>query len=271
MTALIEVWLAGLAAALGVVLVVWVISLVKVDAGIIDVFWGPGFVVTAGVYAALSDGWGPRTTLALAIVSLWGLRLAAHILWRSRGQGEDYRYGEMRDKHGPRFWWVSLFTVFLFQGLLLTLISAPLLQAIRSPKPAAWTGFDLAALVLFGIGFLFEAVGDLQLSRFRSDPRNRGKVLRTGLWRYTRHPNYFGDAVVWWSFFALASGTPGSLWTVYSPILMTFLLLKVSGAGLLEKKLNRTRSDYNEYVAATSAFVPWFPKRDLSRNRQAGN
>jgi steroid 5-alpha reductase family enzyme len=252
--------------ALGLLVLVWLASLARRDASIVDVFWGPGFVASACVYAALGDGWAPRTMLALALVSLWGLRLAAHILWRSRGKQEDYRYQEMREKHGKRFWWVSLFTVFLFQGLLMWLISVPLLQAIRASQPAGWTAFDLAALVLFVVGFFFEAVGDLQLARFRSDTGNRGRVLRTGLWRYTRHPNYFGDAVVWWSFFTLALGTPGSLWTIYSPLLMTLLLLKVSGVGLLEKKLSRTRSEYADYVARTNAFVPWFPgpRRDRS-------
>jgi steroid 5-alpha reductase family enzyme len=241
-------------------LLIWIASLARRDASIVDVFWGPGFALVACVYAALADGWPPRKMLALALVSLWGLRLAVHISWRSRGMGEDYRYVEMRERHGERFWWVSLFTVFLLQGVLLWVISAPLLQVIRASEPTGWTEFDLAALILFFIGFLFEAVGDLQLARFRSDPRNRGKVLRSGLWRYTRHPNYFGDAVVWWSFFLLALGTPGSLWTVYSPLMMTFLLLNVSGVGLLEKKLNRTRSEYADYVAETNAFLPWFPR-----------
>ena len=266
MSSLLSIWLPGLAAALVLLVLAWLVSLERSDASIIDVFWGPGFVVTAAVYLSLSDGWAPRKTLALVLVSLWGLRLAAHILWRSRGMDEDYRYQEMREKHGTRFWWVSLFTVFLFQGVLMWLISVPLLQAIRAPQPAGWTAFDLAAVVLFVIGFLFEAVGDLQLARFRSDPGNRGKVLQTGLWRYTRHPNYFGDAVVWWGFFVLALGTPGSLWTIYSPLAMTFLLLKVSGVGLLEKKLTRTRSEYADYVAGTSAFVPWFSNQP--RNRQ---
>ncbi len=260
MTGLLSLWLPGLASALGLLVLVWVISLWRRDASVVDIFWGPGFVLTAAVYALLADGWEPRETLALGMVALWGLRLAAHILWRSRGKGEDYRYVEMRQKHGDRFWWVSLFTVFVFQGVLLTLISAPLLQAIRSTRPEGWTAFDLAAVTLFAIGFLFEAVGDLQLTRFRANPANRGKVLRTGLWRYTRHPNYFGDAVVWWSFFLLALATPGAVWTLYSPVLMTFLLLKVSGVGLLEKKLSRTRSEYADYVSRTNAFFPWFPK-----------
>jgi steroid 5-alpha reductase family enzyme len=239
---------------------------VRRDASIVDVFWGPGFAVAAGVYLSLADGWAPRGVLTMVLVSLWGVRLAAHILWRGRGEGEDYRYREMREKHGARFGRVSLFTVFLLQGLLIGWISAPLLQAIRAPRPASWTAFDVAALVLFVLGLAFETVGDLQLARFRSDPANRGKVLRTGLWRYTRHPNYFGDAVVWWSFFLLALGTPGSLWTIVSPLSMTFLLLRVSGVGLLEKKLRRTRPEYADYVARTNAFLPWFPKSVSSRS-----
>ncbi len=260
MISLIPLWLGGLATVLGAFGLIWVVSLARRDASIVDIFWGPGFVLATAVYAWSAEGWAPRETLVLVLVSLWGVRLAVHILWRARGKGEDYRYVEMREKHGGGFWWVSLFTVFLFQALLVALISAPLLQAVQARQPARWTVFDLVGVLLFATGFLFEAVGDLQLSRFRADPANRGKVLRSGLWRYTRHPNYFGDAVVWWSFFVLAVGTPGSLWTVYSPIVMTFLLLKVSGVGLLEKKLRRTRSEYADYVARTNAFFPWFPR-----------
>ena len=142
----------------------------------------------------------------------------------------------------------------------LWLISAPPLQSITTADPAGLTLLDLGASALFVLGFLFETIGDLQLARFRSDPENRGKVLQSGLWRYTRHPNYFGDAVVWWSFFLLALSTSGAVWTLFSPVLMTLLLLKVSGVGLLEKKLNRTRPEYADYVARTNAFVPWFPK-----------
>jgi len=260
MTSLLLVWLSGLAVALTVVVLVWGLSLLRRDASIIDIFWGPGFVALAWTYAVLVNGWPPRTLLTLALVSLWGLRLAAHIFWRSRGKPEDYRYAEMRKRHGKHFWWVSLFTVFLLQGVLLWLISAPLLQSIATAEPAGLILLDVGAAALFVLGFLFETIGDLQLARFRSDPENRGKVLQSGLWRYTRHPNYFGDAVVWWSFFLLALSTPGAVWTLFSPVLMTLLLLKVSGVGLLEKKLNRTRPEYADYVARTNAFVPWFPK-----------
>ena len=265
MSSLFTVWLYGLPVALTLVFLVWLVSLVRRDASVIDIFWGPGFVSLAWVYAVVSDGWPSRRLLVLALVSLWGLRLAAHILWRSRGKGEDYRYAEMRERYGARFWWVSLITVFLLQGVLMWLISAPLLQVIAAAESGSLTIFDLIGSVLFVIGFLFEAIGDLQLARFRTDPGNRGKVLRSGLWRYTRHPNYFGDSVVWWSFYVLALGTPGALWTIYSPILMTLLLLKVSGVGMLEKKLKRTRSEYADYVASTNAFLPWFPRSPSRR------
>jgi len=257
---MLSIWLPGLAAVMGLMIVVWLASLARRDDGVVDIFWGPAFVLVVAVYATADGGWAPRKFLGLGLVSIWGLRLAGHILWRARGKREDYRYREMREKHGESFWWVSLFTVFLFQGLLVWLISAPLLLAVRSPLPAAWTAFDVAASVLFVVGFAFEAVGDLQLARFRSDPANLGRVLRSGLWRYTRHPNYFGDAVVWWSFFLLALGTPGSLWTIYSPLLMTVLLLKISGVSLLERKLQQTRTGYRDYVASTNAFLPWFPR-----------
>jgi steroid 5-alpha reductase family enzyme len=250
-------WIQGLPAALGLVSVIWLASLVRRDASIIDIFWGPGFALLAWIYAVAGGGGSYRSWLVPALVSLWGLRLGLHILLRSRGKGEDYRYAEMRERHGVRFPWVSLVTVFALQGVLMWLISAPLAHAAAGPgRPL----LDGVALALFAFGFLFEAVGDWQLTRFRADPANRGRVMRGGLWRYTRHPNYFGDAVVWWSFFLLALAAPGAWWTVFAPLLMTLLLLKVSGVGLLEKKLARTREGYADYVRRTNAFLPWFPK-----------
>lgn len=259
MSGMLSVWLVGLASALALVIVVWSVSLLRRDASIIDIFWGPGFVLMAGVYSVLGDGWPPRKLLVVSLVSLWGMRLGAHLFWRNRGKPEDYRYRRMRDRHGKGFAWVSLTHVFLLQGVLMWLISAPLLQAIHVSRPAGFTGFDLAAAALFAVGLTFESVGDWQLARFRADPANRGKVMRRGLWRYTRHPNYFGDAVVWWSFFVLALATPGASWTVFGPLLMTFLLLKVSGVALLEKDLAR-KPGYADYAASTSLFLPWPPR-----------
>jgi steroid 5-alpha reductase family enzyme len=264
----LSIWLLGLGAAVTLMLTAWLLSLRLRDAGVIDGFWGSGFVLLTWIYWALAGGTAERKLLLAVLVTVWGCRLSLHIIRRNHGKPEDYRYGEMREKHGERFPIVSLFTVFLLQAGLLWVLSAPLLQGQWAPAPLGL--LDLAGIALFAVGLFFESVGDRQLARFRAEPGNRGKVLRTGLWRYTRHPNYFGDAVVWWGFFLIALATPGSAWTVFSPILMTFFLLKVSGVVLLEKKLVRTRPEYADYVARTSAFVPWFPRKGPSTAMGAG-
>ena len=250
----------ALATAVGLMTAVWIVSVFKRDVSIIDVFWGPGFAVLGWVYFALGEVSTVRRTLVAVLVTLWGLRLAIHILWRARGRGEDYRYREMRAQRGPSFTWVSLFSVFWLQALILWAVSLTLHQAQRSATPAALTWIDAVGLCFFATGFYFESVGDWQLARFKSDPANRGQLLTTGLWCYTRHPNYFGDALVWWGFFFFALATPGSLWTIYSPVLMTFLLMRVSGVALLEKTLAKTKPGYEAYVSRTNAFFPWFPR-----------
>lgn len=265
MSGLLSAWLVGLAGALVLVTLVWILSVFRRDASVIDIFWGSGFALLAWIYVLRAEAPTPRAYLVAGLVTLWGLRLGLHIAWRGRGKGEDYRYREMREAHGTSFVWRSLGTVFWLQGLLMALISAPLLQAALAGEPRGLGPVDGLAAAVFIFGFLFEAVGDLQLARFKDDPANRGRVMRTGLWRYTRHPNYFGDAVVWWGFFLFALATPGSLWTVYAPVLMTGLLLKVSGVALLEKKLSRTKPEYAEYAARTNAFVPWFPRGGRAR------
>jgi steroid 5-alpha reductase family enzyme len=248
----------ALVAALGMTTLVWLASLVKRDVSIIDIFWGLGFVAMGWIYFLVAEGHATRGFLVVGLVSLWGLRLSLHILWRSRGQGEDYRYREMRERNPGTFPVRSLFTVFWFQALLFWAISTPLYQA-QHPEPGALTVLDILGLTLFVVGFVFEAGGDWQLARFKADPANKGQVMDRGFWRYTRHPNYFGDAVVWWGFFCFAAATPGGWWTVYSPVLMTVLLMRVSGVTLLEKKLQETKPAYQEYARRTNAFFPWFP------------
>jgi len=250
----------ALAAVVVMMTVVWVFSVGKRDASIIDIFWGLGFILVAWIYFWLSEASTARKCLIVALVTLWGLRLSLYILWRNWGKAEDYRYRAMRAKDPRGFPLRSLYSVFWLQAILLWAISMPLLQAQRAATPTGLVWLDLLGLVFFVIGFVFEAGGDWQLARFKADPANRGKVLNRGFWRYTRHPNYFGDAMVWWGFFLLAAATPGSLWTIYSPIVMTLLLLRVSGVALLEKGLKESRPGYQEYVERTSAFFPWFPK-----------
>lgn len=253
--------LVALAAVTATMTLVWAVSLMIRDASIVDVFWGLGFVLVAWIYFFLTEPETLRRYLVVGLVTLWGARLSGYILWRNWGKGEDYRYRAMRERSPSTFAWRSLVTVFWLQAALLWVISIPLLQAQRAARPEGLVWLDLLGLLFFLVGFAFEAGGDWQLARFKSDPENEGKVLDRGFWCYTRHPNYFGDAMVWWSFFLFAAATPGSLWTIYSPILMTFLLVRVSGVALLEKDLKHKKPEYRDYIERTSAFLPWFPKR----------
>ena len=259
---LIEAGLLGFGAAAAYVTAVWLLSLAMRNASIIDIFWGPGFLLLSGVYVLVSDdGYSGRQILVLALVAAWSLRLGGYILSRNAGHGEDYRYQRMRENHGGAFWWRSLLTVFLLQGVLMWVISAPLLVAVHSDSPDNLVVTDFIGAGLWVVGFGFEGIGDWQLARFKGDPANKGKVMDRGLWRYTRHPNYFGESVLWWGYFAIAAGTPWGMATVFSPVLMTFLLTRVSGAALLEKTIKKRRPEYEDYERRTSGFIPLPPKR----------
>ena len=250
--------LTGLLAMVVALTLVWVLSVRLRDASIVDICWGPGFVLLAWLYAALFDAFTPRPVLVGVLVTLWGVRLAVHIFRRHRG--EDPRYAAMRAARGPAFWWRSLLVVFWLQAVILWFVALPLLVTAAVPGPPAVTITDVLGVVLFATGFAFEAIGDAQLARFRSDVSNRGTVLDTGLWRYTRHPNYFGDALLWWGVYLIALSAPGGWITIASPLVMTLLLLRVSGVTLLERGLSASKPGYAEYVARTSAFVPWMPR-----------
>lgn len=253
----------------------WLLSLAHRDASIVDPFWGTGFVLVAwftllSTPPAQADA---RAGLLTGLTTVWGLRLSLYLLWRNWGHGEDRRYKAMREYHGPRFWWISLLTVFWLQGVILWIVSLPI-QAVMvatptsavvvasSGMPLGWP--DLAGVALWSIGLFFEAVGDFQMSRFQADPQNVGRVMDRGLWRLTRHPNYFGDFCIWWGLYLIAA-SGGVAWTIFSPLLMSFLLLKVSGVTLLEKTITGRRPDYLAYQARTSSFIPWPP-----RNRPCG-
>jgi steroid 5-alpha reductase family enzyme len=251
---------AGLGAIVTALTLAWLLSLRLRDASIADVCWGVGFVLLAWLYWLLSPALTARSWLVVALVTLWGGRLALHIFRRNRHRGEDPRYRAMRDAHGRSFWWRSLFTVFWLQGAILWFVALPLLVAVRALQPAALTGVDALGVLLFTVGFGFEVVGDYQLARFKADPSNRGHVLDRGLWRYTRHPNYFGDATLWWGLYVIAAATPCGWFTVASPALMSFLLMRVSGVTLLEHGLKASKPGYREYMARTPAFFPWCPR-----------
>jgi len=245
---------------LGCMAILWLISLQLNNSSIVDIFWGAGFVIANWVYFVLTpDGFPLRKWLVGILVTVWGLRLSFHILRRNWGKPEDFRYQVWRKEAGARWWWLSFFRVFLLQGILMWIISAPLLAAQRGAKPAQIILIDILGVIVWGIGFFFEAVGDLELARFKADPANKGKVMDRGVWRYTRHPNYFGDSAQWWGYYLIAVFA-GGWWTIFGPILMTLFLMRVSGVALLEKTLE-TRPGYKEYIEKTSAFVPWFPRK----------
>ena len=243
---------------MALVFLLWLLSLALKNASIVDIFWGLGFVVVAWICYFHAPGFAPRKTLITTLVTIWGLRLSIYLFFRNHGKGEDYRYQSLRARIGKNFPIISLFVVFVFQGLLIWLISLPIQAAQAAMEPNQFTMFDVIGSVLWLIGIFFESVGDSQLAQFKSDPNNKGKVMDRGLWKFTRHPNYFGDALLWWGIFLIA--LPNGWWTILSPIVMTTLLMKISGVALLEKTLAKTKPQYAEYVRRTNAFLPWFPK-----------
>jgi steroid 5-alpha reductase family enzyme len=240
--------------------ILWITSALIKNVSIVDLFWGLGFVIAGWVYYLNSDGFEMRKIILMTLVSIWGLRLSIYLAWRNHGKGEDFRYRKFRKDYGEnRYWWISFFQTFLLQGILMWLISAPILGAQFYPGKELGI-LDFAGIIVWIIGFVFEAGGDMQLARFKANPANKGKVLNTGFWHYTRHPNYFGDAAAWFGY-GLICLAAGSYWPVLGSVLMTALIIKVSGVALLEKTLNDTKPGYKEYVEKTSAFIPWIPKK----------
>ncbi|MDT8435231.1 MAG: DUF1295 domain-containing protein [Gemmatimonadota bacterium] len=260
-SAAVPLALSGLCLLLAVATLVWLVSVRVRDASIADIAWGPLFLVLAAFYGLLGDGYPPRAGLVVALVGLWAARLALHIGLRNRGEGEDPRYRRWRERDGTAFARRSLWRVFWLQAGIAWIVAAPLLPALASPEPARLTLLDGLGTAAWLVGFLFEVVGDEQLRRHRSDPARRGQVLRTGLWRYTRHPNYFGDALLWWGLWCFAAPVSGGAWTAVGPALMTFLLIRVSGVRLLESDLEERKPGYRDYVRRTNAFFPGPPRR----------
>jgi len=246
---------------LGLMTVLWVFSVARRDASIVDPWWSMAFLLVTGNTIGRT-GLTPAKGLLLLMVAAWAVRLWLHLLLRSRGKPEDPRYAAFRQRFGPeRYWWVSFFQVFVLQGLLVLVISAPL-QLAGSARPPDDIGLlDLAGLAVFLVGVVIEIVADAQLQAFRKDPARRGAVLDTGLWRYSRHPNYFGEAVLWWGFWLCALSEPWGWASVLGPALMTYLLLKVSGVAMLDAHLVGTKPGYAEYIRRTSAFVLRAPRR----------
>jgi len=242
------------AATLGIaLLVLWLISIATGKVSFIDSFWATGFIVVIGTAALQVTELGQQQAIALILLSLWGLRLSVYLLHRFLSHGEDARYIRMtKDKSGIARHVFTLWFVFGLQGALILIISAPLLALFGSP-PADLTALSYIGIAIWALGAFFEWVGDWQLSRFKANPENEGKVLDHGLWGLTRHPNYFGDACVWWGLWLIGH----DITTIFAPLLMTFLLMKWSGVPLLEKSMRKRRPDYADYCERTSTFFPW--------------
>jgi steroid 5-alpha reductase family enzyme len=251
-------WLQALPVLLGAAALTWLASIPLRNVTLADVLWPVLFVFAACTYALLDPPLESRAVLTLVLVSVWGLRLAVYLGVRTLGHEEDRRYSALRRRHERGFVWKSLLLVFAFQAVLAWVISLPLLGATTGiAQPLGW--LDWVGTALWGIGFYFEAAGDWQLSRFKADPANTGKVMDRGLWRYTRHPNYFGDFCVWWAFYLLALAN-GAWWSILGPAIMSYLLLRVSGVTLLERHIGKRRPGYADYVRRTSTFLPRRPR-----------
>lgn len=259
MTPFAQAAFSGMAATLSLALLTWIASAVRRDVSLVDRVWSLLIAAPALVYGVvLSGAIAPRFIVMAIVLALWAIRLAGYVSWRNWGHGEDRRYQAIRARNEPNFALKSLYLVFVLQAVLAWLVATPFLAALS--HRAVWTVLDsLGALLAFS-GFVFEAVGDQQLATFKSNAANRGKVMDRGVWRYTRHPNYFGECCVWWGFFLMALPV-GGWWSVISPLVMTGLLLQVSGVALLEKDIGERRPEYRDYVRRTNAFFPGPPKQ----------
>lgn len=257
-----------LALSFGLMTALWPLSRKLADVSIIDIMWAPAFAVLGWACFLATPAPGARAMIAVALVSVWAIRLGSHIFarWRRLGH-EDYRYAEIRRKHGAGFARASLATIFWPQALLLWVISFPLQAAASSTGPLGW--LDLAGGGLAVAGIVIEAVSDLQLTRFRANPRNRDAVLDHGLWAWSRHPNYFGDFALWWGFFLLGLAAGAPWWTIVGPVAMSALLIHFSGAGLMEDTIRHRRPGYADYVRRTSLFIPWPPRRALNAGKKS--
>lgn len=244
-----------------VMTIFYVISLIKEDAGVVDIAWGLGFIAISVVTMFLNVNFVERSNLVMALVFVWGLRLGIHIYLRNRGKKEDWRYAKWRKDWGDAFRVKSFVNVFMLQALLMTVISVPVVF-VHSIGAEGLGVLDWIGVGVWLVGFFFETVSDYQLMKFKSLSKNRGKVLTDGLWKYSRHPNYFGEVAMWWGIFLIALSLPKGVYTIVGPAFITYLILFVSGVPLLEKKYMKKKA-FTEYAAVTSIFVPWFPKKKM--------
>ncbi len=263
---MIMMLLVNAAVTVGIMILLWIMSRSLQDVSIVDIYWGPGFSVIALTSWLQTPEATLHNILLTGLAVLWGGRLGIYLLIRwFQKEGEDPRYVRMRANRSPNFELKSLWFVFLFQALVMFVVSVPLQVGIGGSGPDITWPLLWGGISLFSVGLFFEAVGDAQLARFRADPANKGQVMDRGLWAWTRHPNYFGDSLIMWSFYVVAlAGVPGAWWTIFAPILMTYFLLRVSGVALMERGLSKSKPGYADYVARTSAFIPLPPKKNAT-------
>jgi len=261
MDAFLNLLLINLAAAIGLMCIGWVFSLIKKDVTIADSLWGLGFVLIAWLTFFRTDGFLIRKLMITILVTLWGLRLFIHLSSRNRGKGEDPRYGKWREKHGQSFWIISLFKVFLVQALFQWVIGIGIQYGQISSEPSHMTLMDVLGFLIWTTGIIIESFADQQLKQFLSNPANKGKIMNQQLWKYSRHPNYFGETLIWWGLFVIVLSTPWGFWTIISPLLITYTLLKLTGVTLMEETQFSDNLEYQQYIRQTSTFIPWFPKK----------
>ncbi|MDP8269103.1 MAG: DUF1295 domain-containing protein [Candidatus Tenebribacter davisii] len=238
---------------------IFIIAVIKKNNGIVDIAWGLGFILVALFNFFYIPGFTARQLLVTLLIVLWGIRLAHYVNCRNKSKPEDFRYANWRREWG-KYWMIrTYFQVFMFQGLFMLIVVSPVFILHYD------SGGKLGLLEILGsavwiIGFLFESIGDLQMINFKKDPTNKGKIITSGVWKYTRHPNYFGESAMWWGIFLIVINISNGLWGIISPATITFLLLFVSGIPLLEKKY-KDNPEFQEYARKTSIFIPWFPKK----------
>lgn len=238
--------------------ILYFIALKNKNNSLVDIGWGFGFIIISVISLMLGNNYTLKILIPNFLVYLWGFRLTYYILKRNLGKTEDYRYQEMRMKWGKRVNINAYFKVFLLQGLLMLIISLPVIYNNFSTF-TKFTIIDIIGITMWATGYFFEVVGDNQLKKFLKEPNNKGKIIQTGLWKYTRHPNYFGESVMWWGIFVISLNSKLGIYGIISPLVITILLLFVSGVPLLEKKYSNNK-EYQEYAKKTSKFIPWFRK-----------
>ncbi|MGM0451801.1 MAG: DUF1295 domain-containing protein [Thermodesulfobacteriota bacterium] len=258
---MLTLFIVNLAAVVVFMCIGWAISLARENVTIADSFWGIGFVIIAWLTFFAADGFIGRKVIITLIVTLWGLRLCVHLSLRNRGKGEDPRYAAWREKYGENFRVVSLYKVFLVQALFQWLIALGIQYGQMAETPARLTWLDAAGVAIWATGFVIETAADYQLASFLSNPANKGKVMDQYLWRYSRHPNYFGESLVWWGIFVIVLSVPWGVWTIISPVVITYTLLRITGVTLMEETEFSENTEYRAYIEKTNAFVPWFPRK----------